>query len=81
MNELRACRGRPGGKVALLGEEDAEPAAGSVSSNATAVDAAANHGQIERRGVCHSLATAQGASKGAPKKRNRDYSARGKSTP
>jgi len=47
MNELGRGRGRSGGKVVLLDQQDLEPPTGSVARNTGAVDSAANDGKIE----------------------------------
>ena len=55
VNELGRGRRRAGGKVVLLDQQDAQPAAGGVAGNPRAIDAAAHNGEIEVGHSCDSL--------------------------
>ena len=47
VNELGGSRRRPAGQVALLDQQHAKPAAGGITCDPGAVDAAADYGEIE----------------------------------
>ena len=47
MDELGRGRGGRAGEIALLGQQDLEPAPGGVARDAAAIDAAADDGKIE----------------------------------